>query len=478
MSIDSQGKGYLLLVNARPEKGFDLLLEVAARCPDVDFVAIAHQSSRSDGLAAVEEAGLSNVQVIERTDDMDPLYEGARAVAVPSYRFVETFSRVSIEAHRHGKPVLGSDQGNVPLLLAQSGIVLKEDPDDWAAQINRIFGDDDYYTQLCRLARANSARYSQSTQYAALNGVLNGLHAPILVGVGSGIGNMLHVGPMIRNIARRTGRPVDLLVAGDHPGTLFLLHHPRYVNAVYALGQAALDRYYDTVFMAHAAGGVRLPLGGRRVIWREDWRAFRPGHSLHETIFNLEAAKVLLGIPYDEDDIRQHYVGNKNYRWPGGKIVGFHGGSKDGHWASKRWGGFARLAALLAEAGYEVRSFGVPEEYVAGTTDCTGGTVEQMVDGIMACSYFVSNDSGLMNIANALGIPTLALFGPTDVGTRGPLSRLARTLSVEKDCAPCEVKDTAHFRLGTCTCIDELPVERVFDTFTELAESARSELGK
>ena len=40
---------------------------------------------------------------------------------------------------------------------------------------------------------------------------------------------------------------------------------------------------------------------------------------------------------------------------------------------------------------------------------------------MLDCSHFVSNDSGLMNIANALGIPTLALFAPTNDKTRLPL---------------------------------------------------------
>ena len=89
------------------------------------------------------------------------------------------------------------------------------------------------------------------------------------------------------------------------------MQNSQYVNGVYSLGQAALDRYYDTVFLTHSFGGTRIPLTGRRVIWARDWQEFAPGRSLHETIYNLEAAKELLGIPYDDADARGYYVANR-----------------------------------------------------------------------------------------------------------------------------------------------------------------------
>ncbi len=48
---------------------------------------------------------------------------------------------------------------------------------------------------------------------------------------------------------------------------------------------------------------------------------------------------------------------------------------------------------------------------------------------IQQCSLFISNDSGLMHIAAAVGVPTIGLFGPTDerlTGPRGPKSAIVR----------------------------------------------------
>jgi len=465
---------YVLLVNARPDKGFDLMLEVAAGCPQIRFAAIASQSPSKVARAAVDAAGLRNVTILEKTNDIGSLYHAARLVIVPSYRFVETFSRVCIEAQRFGKPVIGSNVGNVPNLLEQSGVVLTDSVPAWIDEVRRHFEDPQYYAHRCRLALENSQRYSEVNQRRDLNSIVDFVGAPILVGIGSGIGNMLHAGPMIRNIARRTGRRVDLVVSEDHSDSLFLLHHPDYVNSVFSLRPAIIEKPYETVFITHSFGAPRVNFAGDKVIWSRDWDLFAPGTSQHETIFNLDAAKQLLGIDYDEQDINGHYIADIDYVWPGGNIVGFHGGSKGGHWASKRWNGFPELAQVLSERGFEVRSYGVPSEHVPGTRDMTGGSIEQMAKSMRECSYFVSNDSGVMNIANALGIPMLALFAPTEQRTREPLSPTAVSLSVRKSCSPCEVKNPPHFSSGACTCIDEISLGEVLEKFDGLVARVHS----
>lgn len=274
---------------------------------------------------------------------------------------------------------------------------------------------------------------------------------------------MLHTAPMIRNIARTLGRRVDLLVAEDHSTSLFLLQNDEVVNTVYSLRNFALRRRYDTVFVTHCFGTASLPFHARRVLFSRDWDQFHPGHALHEALFNLEAAKVLLGIDYDPAKAaHDYYIGNYVYRRPKSGLVGFHGGSKDGFWVSKRWPHFAALAERLHQRGYEVASFGQPAEYVEGTRDATGGTIEEMVRAMLQCEAFVSNDSGVMNIANALGMPVVGIFGPTNFETRGPLSPLGRSVSLASECAPCEVKNSKHFLSGSCACIGRLELDAVW----------------
>lgn len=451
---------YVLLTNAKADKGYDLILKVAALLPEVSFLVIASQSPRDDAVHAYEAAGLANVTVIDRAADMVPIYEGARAVAVPSYRFRESFSRVVIEAQRFGLPVIGSDRGNVPYLLEHSGVSLPEDAQAWTAEIARLFDEPDYHAERGRKALENSKRYGYAAQGETLDGLVAGMQAPFLVAIGSGLGNMLHTTPLIRNIARRTGAPVDVVVAEDHARSLFLVHNPEYVNAVYSLKQAVLRRSYATVFVTHSFGAARVAFNAQRIVWSRDWDNFSPG-GMHETLFNLEAARRLLGIPYDDDDALGYFCGDLIWRAPAETLIGFHAGSKTGAWTIKRWPHFAELAHRLRARGLRVASFGTSDEYVEGTENRTGASIAAMCESMLDCSHFVTNDSGVMNIANALGIPTLALFAPTNAATRLPLRATSAAIVLEKDCAPCEIKDIEGFTRGQCRCMAEIGVDLV-----------------
>ena len=299
---------------------------------------------------------------------------------------------------------------------------------------------------------------------AGLAGVVSSLESRVLVAVGSGIGNMLHVGPMLRNMARRLGRAVDVVVAQDHADSLFLLQKAGVVNSVFSLNRQAMRRCYDVVFVTHSFGDIRPPFEGRRVIYARDWRKFEPGGPLHETVYNLEAAKELLGVDYDEADIGAHYIGDLDRGPPAERrLVGFHGGSKDGFWASKRWPHYAELARRLQARGWDCASFGLAEEHVEGTRDLTGGAIAEMAAAMRACSYVVTNDSGVMNVANALGVPLTALFGPTNPATRGPLAPTSSLIAVATDCSPCEANPSgrAVFRAGECRCIASISVDEV-----------------
>ncbi len=166
-------------------------------------------------------------------------------------------------------------------------------------------------------------------------------------------------------------------------------------------------------------------------------------------------------IPYSDDDLTGYFCGDLEYRTPSETLVGIHAGSKTGRWLVKRWPHYAELAARLVERGIRVASFGTADEYVEGTENRTGASIAAMCESMLDCSHFVTNDSGVMNIANALGIPTLALFAPTNAATRLPLRATSAAIVLEKDCAPCEIKDIEGFTRGQCRCMAEIGVDLV-----------------
>ena len=456
------GREVVLLANARMDKGFGLMLQLAALLPGRRFVALATQSDRRAALAAAEQAGLANIEVLDRVEDMASLYAQARAVLVPSYRFVESFSRVVLEAQRLGVPVIGSDRGNVPFLLAESGVSLPEDARLWAEEITRLFEGPAYWTTRSAAALENSARHPFAAQAGRLARLLAGLEAPVLVAVGSGIGNVIHTTPLLRNLARRLGRPVDVVVAGDSPGALAAVAHGEYVHQVFPLNDLVLRRRYAVVFVTQSFGSLLPAFRAEHVILARDWSVFHAGHRLHEAEFNLAAAQALLGIPYEAADVPACFFGELRALPASRRLIGLHAGSKTGVWAAKRWPHFAELAGRLLAQGFAVASFGTPDEYVPGTEDRTGGSVEAMAMAMRDCAGFIANDSGVMNIAHALGLPLVAIFGPTAAATRGPLGPQATILALDKACAPCELAGPGGpFARMECRCIGEIPLERV-----------------
>jgi ADP-heptose:LPS heptosyltransferase len=75
------------------------------------------------------------------------------------------------------------------------------------------------------------------------------------------------------------------------------------------------------------------------------------------------------------------------------------------------------------------------------------------------CGAYVGNDSGVTHLATATGIPTLAIFGPTDPAVWAPLGRNVKVVSSTADCSPC-AREAMH-RCRERACLEEIEVEAV-----------------
>jgi len=64
-------------------------------------------------------------------------------------------------------------------------------------------------------------------------------------------------------------------------------------------------------------------------------------------------------------------------------------------------------------------------------------SLEELLAVIGLSRLFITNDSGPMHIANALGTPLVALFGPTDHRLTGPFQQPSTLIRHEAPCWPC-----------------------------------------
>ncbi len=121
--------------------------------------------------------------------------------------------------------------------------------------------------------------------------------------------------------------------------------------------------------------------------------------------------------------------------------------------AAKRWlpERFAEAATrLAAEIGGSVAVFGSASEKamceevarIAHGRSFAGETaLRAFIDMTAACRLFLTNDSGAMHIASALGVPSVTVFGPTDEIATGPLGPAACVVREPVDCAPCLLRE-------------------------------------
>ena len=133
---------------------------------------------------------------------------------------------------------------------------------------------------------------------------------------------------------------------------------------------------------------------------------------------------------------------------------------------AKRWPYFAELSQKLS---MPVVVLGSEKDRQAGITgtDLTGKTtLDEAILLLAGAAFVVSNDSGLMHIAAALGRPQVALFGSSSPEHTPPQSPAARVLWLRIECSPCYQRECplGHFR-----CMKEMTVEMVLDRLKTIA---------
>jgi lipopolysaccharide heptosyltransferase II len=139
---------------------------------------------------------------------------------------------------------------------------------------------------------------------------------------------------------------------------------------------------------------------------------------------------------------------------------------------SKRWPAahFAHLAKSLVAAGQSIWVLGGPDEkpladhivsaYPTYIRELTGPDLRNAVLALAAAQAVVSNDSGLIHVAAALGKPTVGIFGPTSPWHWAPLNPLAGVMQAasELPCRPCH---QPVCRLEHHRCMRDIRVDQV-----------------
>lgn len=121
-------------------------------------------------------------------------------------------------------------------------------------------------------------------------------------------------------------------------------------------------------------------------------------------------------------------------------------------WWNKRWPAehFAELVRRLTQEYADLRFavLGSADDQPLADIVCRAAperclnlagqtSLPEMIEWLRRCALMVTNDTGPMHVAAALGKPVIALFGPTEPRRTGPYGQLERVIQHRLPCVPC-----------------------------------------
>ncbi|HBH86082.1 MAG TPA: lipopolysaccharide heptosyltransferase II [Syntrophaceae bacterium] len=206
---------------------------------------------------------------------------------------------------------------------------------------------------------------------------------------------------------------------------------------------------------------------------------------VHQTKYYLEMVKAL-GCQSAEANV--HLKPGKEYETLSETLFDEHGIGRDAfligiapgaaYGPAKRWfperfaavadrlmNDFSAQALLFGSSADRKSTDAVQHNATHQLISLAGKTnLKETIALIARCNLFISNDSGLMHVAGALNIPTVAIFGSTNPITTSPAGDKSVVIYKEASCSPC-LKETCptDFR-----CMEVVTVEEVYETAKSL----------
>jgi heptosyltransferase II len=207
----------------------------------------------------------------------------------------------------------------------------------------------------------------------------------------------------------------------------------------------------------------------------------------HQVNYWLAMIRETLGIEGDADDLTisadaAHLSTIRNYlaihrKRPDAPLIAIapaaaYGPAKE--WPAAKFA--AVIDALADRIGAECVLVGAPSERAkceevaslssAGAIDSAGQTsIGELIALLSISSAFVGNDSGCMHLADALGIPTVAIFGSTNPARTGPSSITSRVIWHHLECSPCLARTC---RFGHYNCLRQVEPKEALEALSSL----------
>ena len=336
----------------------------------------------------------------------------------------------------------------------------------------------------------------------------------LIVNLG-GIGDLLLSMPALRAIRRQY--PDAHIALLTIPRSIEIVKRSSYINEVFTY-ETGLKKFLDLILslrrksfdmvinmrtLASFRGTLKiwllfLVLGAKYRVGRDtEGRGFFLNMKVpesyigkkHDLEYNLDIAKILGAVADDKSlefnltneelEFADNFLKSRAMH-DNDILIGIAPGAP---WPAKRWPlkNFAELIDRLSKLGYKAVIMGSrEEEYLRGELrkieglnyiSAVGETnIGQFAALMKRCSLQVTNDTGAMHIAVAVGTPVVAIFGPSHLETFDPrkISKNTAVLYKKVDCSPCE-----KVHCGSKKCLESITPEEAVKACLELLGRAR-----
>ena len=429
----------------------------------------------------------------------------------------EAFGRVILEAQAAGVPVVATQVGGVTEIIdhEQTGLlVMPKDSEAMSKAVQRVLTDPELSQRFIEQAQKKiDSRYTITHMAEATLEVYKEAMAitNILVMKLTAVGDVVLITASLK--ALREKFPQAQIHCLTSPEGAALLQRCPYINSViifdprrknvaslWKMGTQLRRFRFDKIIdfqnnrTSHIFSFLALPresYGFDNGKW-----SFLLSHKVKNDVTNLAPVehqfRILerLGIAYKKDlrlelwpspQDHQHAQALLEGEWLGNikDIVGINIAAS-ARWSTKNWPleHIVKVCDLLGHKSIRVVLTGQAKDKTlarqiiakakAKPADLTGKTtIMQLAALVTHCKVYISPDSAPLHVAVAMGVPVIALFGPTDPGRHMPPADKSVVIRRDLRCAPCY---SGTCKIKTHACMQDISPEEVAKKVKEFAQ--------
>lgn len=452
----------------------------------------------------------SQVEWLGVRQDIPALIASVDVVLAPS-TYPESFGRGVVEAQAVGRPVVASRIGALSELIddARSGLlVAPKDPHALADAVERLIKDDSLRASIVAQARRSvEDKYPVGRMVEATLAVYEECvtRPRILIWKLSALGDVILSTPSLRGIRKHFPQASITLAVGR--AAYEAVARCPYVDDFFIYDRKKKDRGFKGIFgfirrIRRAGFDISIDLQNSRQTHLWSYLAGIPVRIGYKRKFGsllnkpVRLPKVVLApiahqhyllnqaglstdgealefwpSPLDEQAADKLLAPlNSPKKSPSFALIGLHpGGSL--RWETKRWDlrRWAMVCEALMKRGARVVIVGGAEEKALGQSLAgmmsqmplilTGQTtLSELACVVKRCDVFLAHDSSTLHLAAVMGVPTVALFGPTDPKRHLPPTFKGQVIAKDVFCSPCY---SPRCKTITHACMNRISVDEV-----------------